>query len=43
MIEYIQRYSIPIKSEENNVTYKDQIKLIRKEQGMWEERTYEDQ
>ena len=34
VIEYIQRYSIPVKSEENNKTYKDQIKLIRKEQGM---------
>lgn len=34
VIEYIQRYSIPIKSEENNKTYKDQIKQIRKEQGM---------
>lgn len=34
MIEYIQRYSIPAKSEENNKTYKDQIKQIRKEQGM---------
>ena len=34
VIEYIQRYSIPAKSEENNKTYKDQIKLIRKEQGM---------
>lgn len=34
VIEYIQRYSIPIKSEENNKTYKNQIKQIRKEQGM---------
>lgn len=34
VIEYIQRYSIPTKSEENNKTYKDQIKQIRKEQGM---------
>mgnify|MGYP004454044499 CR=1 FL=1 len=34
VIEYIQRYSIPVKSEENNKTYKDQIKLIMKEQGM---------
>ena len=34
VIEYIQRYSIPVKSEENNKTYKDQIKQIRKEQGM---------
>ncbi len=34
VIEYIQRYSIPVKSEENNQTYKDQIKLIRKENGM---------
>ena len=34
VIEYIQRYSIPVKSEENNKTYKDQIRLIRKEQGM---------
>ena len=34
VIEYIQRYSIPVKSEEDNKTYKDQIKLIRKEQGM---------
>lgn len=34
VIEYIQRYSIPAKSEENNKTYKDQIKQIRKEQGM---------
>ena len=34
VIEYIQRYSIPVKSEENNQTYKDQIKLIRKEKGM---------
>lgn len=31
VIEYIQRYSIPTKSEENNKTYKDQIKQIRKE------------
>ena len=31
VIEYIQRYSIPVKSEENNQTYKDQIKQIRKE------------
>lgn len=34
VIEYIQRYSIPVKSEENNKTFKDQIKQIRKEQGM---------
>ena len=34
VIEYIQRYSIPVKSEENNKSYKDQIKQIRKEQGM---------
>lgn len=34
VIKYIQRYSIPTKSEENNKTYKDQIKQIRKEQGM---------
>lgn len=34
VIEYIQRYSIPAKSEENNQTYKDQIKQIRKEKGM---------
>ena len=34
VIEYVQRYSIPVKSEENNQTYKDQIKQIRKEQGM---------
>ncbi len=34
VIEYIQRYSIPVKSEENNQTYKDQIKQIRKEKGM---------
>lgn len=34
VIEYIQRYSIPTKSEENNKTYKEQIKQIRKEQGM---------
>ena len=34
VIEYIQRYSIPEKSEENNQTYKDQIKQIRKEKGM---------
>lgn len=34
VIEYIQRYSIPVKSEENNQTYKDQIKQIRQEQGM---------
>ena len=34
VIEYIQRYSIPAKSEENNKAYKDQIKQIRKEQGM---------
>lgn len=34
VIEYIQRYSIPTKSEENNKTYKDRIKQIRKEQGM---------
>ena len=34
VIEYIQRYSIPAKSEENNKTYKDQIKQIRQEQGM---------
>ena len=34
VIEYIQRYSIPVKSEENNKTYKDQIKQIRKKQGM---------
>ena len=34
VIEYIQRYSIPVKSEENNQTYKDLIKQIRKEQGM---------
>lgn len=34
VIEYIQRYSIPVKSEENNQTYKDQIKQIRKEQGV---------
>ena len=34
VIEYIQRYSIPVKSEENNKTCKDQIKQIRKEQGM---------
>lgn len=34
VIEYIQRYSITAKSEENNQTYKDQIKQIRKEQGM---------
>lgn len=34
VIEYIQRYSIPAKIEENNKTYKDQIKQIRKEQGM---------
>lgn len=34
VIEYIQRYSIPVKSEENNQTYKDQIKQIREEKGM---------
>ena len=34
VIEYIQRYSIPVKSEENNQTYKNQIKQIRKEKGM---------
>lgn len=34
VIEYIQRYSIPVKNEENNQTYKDQIKQIRKEQGV---------
>ena len=34
VIEYIQRYSIPVKSEEDNQTYKDLIKQIRKEQGM---------
>lgn len=34
VIEYIQRYSIPVKSEENNKTFKDQIKQIRKEKGM---------
>lgn len=34
VIEYIKRYSIPVKSEENNKTYKDQIKQIRQEQGM---------
>ena len=34
VIEYVQRYSIPAKSEENNQTYKDQIKQIRKEKGM---------
>ncbi len=34
VIEYIQRYSISVKSEENNQTYKDLIKQIRKEQGM---------
>ena len=34
VIEYIQRYSIPVKSEENNDTYKNQIKQIRKEKGM---------
>lgn len=34
VIEDIQRYSIPVKSEENNQTYKDQIKQIRKEKGM---------
>lgn len=34
VIEYIQRHSIPVKSEENNQTYKDLIKQIRKEQGM---------
>ena len=34
VIEFIQRYSIPAKSEENNKTYKDQIKQIRQEQGM---------
>lgn len=34
VIEYIHRYSIPVKSEENNQTYKDLIKQIRKEQGM---------
>ncbi len=34
VIEYIQRYSIPVKSEKNNQTYKDQIKQIRKEKGM---------
>ena len=34
VIEYIQRYFIPAKSEENNQTYKDQIKQIRKEKGM---------
>lgn len=34
VIEYIQRYSIPVKSEENNQTYKDQIKQIRKGKGM---------
>lgn len=34
VIEYIQRYSIPVWSEENNQTYKDQIKQIRKEKGM---------
>lgn len=33
VIEYIQRYSIPVKSEENNQTYKNQIKQIRKEKG----------
>ena len=43
VIEYIQRYSIPVKSEENNKTFKDQIKQIRKEQGMQEGRTYEGQ
>ena len=43
VIEYVQRHSIPVKSEENNQTYKDQIKQIRKEQGMQEGRTYEDQ
>ena len=34
VIEYIQRYSIPVKSEENNKTFKDQIKQIRKEKGI---------
>lgn len=34
VIEYIQRYSVPVRSEENNQTYKDQIKQIRKEKGM---------
>lgn len=34
VIEYVQRYSIPVKSEENNKTFKDQIKQIRKEKGM---------
>ena len=34
VIEYIQRYSIPAKREENNQTCKDQIKQIRKEKGM---------
>lgn len=34
VIEYIKRYSISAKSEENNKTYKDQIKQIRQEQGM---------
>lgn len=34
VIEYIQRYSIPVKSEEDNQTYKDLIKQIRKEHGM---------
>lgn len=34
VIEYIQRYSIPVKSEENNKTFKNQIKQIRKEKGM---------
>ena len=34
VIEYIQRYSIPVKSEENNKTFKDQIKQIRKKKGM---------
>ena len=33
VIEYIKRYSIPVKSEDNK-TYKDQIKQIRQEQGM---------
>ena len=34
VIEYMQRYSISVKSEENNQTYKGLIKQIRKEQGM---------
>ena len=33
VIEYIQRYSIPVKSEENNKTYKDQSQTNKKRKG----------